>query len=54
MKHDLENAKDTDLEELDSKMKELLGFTPWLEDEIIVSDINNRLKEYYDYIDAQA
>lgn len=54
LKHDLENAKDTDLEELDSKMKELLGFTPWLEDEIIVSDINNRLKEYYDYIDAQA
>ncbi|MBP5540237.1 MAG: restriction endonuclease [Bacteroidales bacterium] len=54
LKHDLESAKDTDLEELDSKMKELFGFTPWLEDEVVVSDINNRLKEYYDYIDAQA
>lgn len=54
LKHDLESAKDTDLEELDSKMKELFGFTPWLEDEVVVLDINNRLKEYYDYIDAQA
>lgn len=54
LKHDLESVKDADLEELETKMKELCNLAPLLEEENVVSEIGIRVKEYSDYIDAQA
>ena len=54
LKHDLEGVKDADLVELETKMKELCNLTPWLEEESVVSEIGIKVKEYSDYIDAQA
>lgn len=54
LEHDLEGVKDADLEELETKMKELCDISPWLEEESVVSEIGIKVKEYSDYIDAQA
>ena len=54
LKHDLENIKDSDLEDLDGTAVKLCGFVPELENEYVVSDIRNKAKEYSDFIDAQA
>ena len=54
LKHDLEDVKDADLEELETKMEELCNLTPWLEEESVVSEIGIKVKEYSDYLDAQA
>ena len=53
LKHDLESTKDSDLDELDTKAKELCKYSPFLEDENIISEISDRCKEYSDYLDAQ-
>ena len=54
LKNDLEGVKDADLEELETKMKELCNLTPWLEEESVVSEISIKVKEFSDYLDAQA
>lgn len=54
LKHDLENIKDSDLEDLDETAVKLCGFLPELENEYVVSDIRNKAKEYSDFMEAQA
>lgn len=53
LKHDLKSIGDSDLEELDTTMKELCNYSPSLEDMSIVSEISNKYNEYSDYLDAQ-
>lgn len=53
LRHDFENANDSDLEELYTKVEELCNFSPLLEEEIIVSEISDKQEAYSAYIDAQ-
>lgn len=53
LENELENSNDSDIEELDTKMKKLCNYSPSLEDMNIVSEISNRYNEYSDYLDAQ-
>ena len=52
LKHDLDSIEDSDLEELDTTMKELCNYSPSLEGMNIVSEISSRFKEYSEYLDA--
>lgn len=54
LKHDFEDANDSDLEELDTKVQELCEYSPLLESENIVSEISDEFREYSYYLDAQA
>lgn len=54
LEHDLERAKDSDLEELDTAAQELCNYSPLLEDESIVAEISNRFKEYSDKVESLA
>lgn len=54
LKHDLENIKESELEDLDETAVKLCGFLPELENEYVVSDIRNKAKEYSDFMEAQA
>ena len=54
LKNDLENTKESDLEDLDETAVKLCGYAPELENEYVVSNIRNKAKEFSDYLDAQA
>lgn len=52
--HDFESTKDSDLEELNTKVNVLCNYSPLFEDENIVSEISDKLNEFSDYLEAQA
>lgn len=52
--HELEYTKDSDLDDLDKKADKLCLYAPDLRSEKVVSDIKEKVKEYSDYLDAQA
>ena len=54
LKQEFESAKESELEELDSTVKELCRHAPSIEYEPIVGEINKAYSDYYDYLEAQA
>lgn len=54
LKQELESTKESELEELDSTVRELCRHAPSIESEPIVGEIYKAYSEYSDYLDAQA
>lgn len=54
LEHELEYTKDSDLDDLDKKADKLCLYAPDLRSEKVVSDIKEKVKEYSDYLEAQA
>lgn len=52
--HELEYTKDSDLDDLDKKAEKLCLYVPDLRSEQVVADIKEKVKEYNDYLEAQA
>lgn len=54
LKQEFESTKESELEELDSTVRELCRHAPSLEYEPIVEEINKAYSDYNDYLEAQA
>ena len=54
LKQEFESTKESELEELDSTVKELCRHAPSIEYEPIVSEISKAYSDYNDYLEAQA
>lgn len=54
LKEEIKYTKETDLEDLDTRVQELCDYIPSLAQEQVVWDIRRARDDYFDYVDAQA